>query len=263
MPWTSNDKELNYWIGTLGADRLKGDGSEITNLNIALDEINNPTGNTSFSMANKQIKFTFQAPSVSDGAFEIEATGGFSGDLMHVHQHTGNPGSVDLCHFEAEDSDVVCVRIDSNGGTALHVDSGKAIFDGEIEGSLTNIGAGTNTAASSATYLRAYNGMVMSSALGHYVPVAGSIKHVTATFNVSTHTTDETVSFTVMKNGSPIAFCSAAISGVGTYTATNTYSRGSATFSAGDILSFYMSFSVGGANTVNRVLANSWIYFDT
>ena len=57
-------------------------------------------------MANKTIEFRFVAP--TDNAFEIELSGGFQGDGLHIHQHTGNPGAnTHLAHFEAVDSDVL------------------------------------------------------------------------------------------------------------------------------------------------------------
>ena len=80
---------------------------------VKLDDLSAPSGNTAFTMAAKQLKFTWTTPSVADGAFELEATGAFTGDLMHIHQHTGNPGATDLVHLEAVDVDVVPLAITS------------------------------------------------------------------------------------------------------------------------------------------------------
>lgn len=104
---------------------------------VLLDELGNPSGNAAFTMANKQIKFTFQAPATADGGFEIEATGGFSGDLVHIHQHTGNPGAVDLVHLEAVDSDVVPLRIVGAGTydiIAGAVSFGNIVTSGTVDG---------------------------------------------------------------------------------------------------------------------------------
>lgn len=81
----------------------------------ALNGIANPTGNVLFNMTTRQIRFNFTNPAVADGGVEIEASGAFSGDLMHVHQHTGNPGATDLLHLEADDTDVVPLRVDGVG----------------------------------------------------------------------------------------------------------------------------------------------------
>jgi hypothetical protein len=75
--------------------------------------------------------FNYTAPATSDGAFEIEAVGGFSGDLVHLHQHTGNPGAgTDLLHLESEDPDVLSLRVRGSApvvsqfsGGAVHLSS--------------------------------------------------------------------------------------------------------------------------------------------
>ena len=77
---------------------------------VLLDQLGNPDGDKSFTMSNKLLGFRYTAPTPAgefEGAFEIEATGGFTGNLLHVHQHTGNPGEVHMVHLEAEDSDVL------------------------------------------------------------------------------------------------------------------------------------------------------------
>ena len=50
--------------------------------------------------------------------FEINGTGAFTGDLLHVHQHTGNPTSGSLAVFEWEDPDVNGVIINANAAGA-------------------------------------------------------------------------------------------------------------------------------------------------
>jgi len=80
-----------------------------------LNEIGNPDNDTTFVMGNNTLTFTFSGPVGADGAFEIDASGGFSGDLVHIHQHTGNPSSVDLLHLEADDADVIPLKIISEG----------------------------------------------------------------------------------------------------------------------------------------------------
>ncbi len=77
---------------------------------VKLNEVENPDGDKSFTMSNKLLAFRYTAPTPAgdfSGAFEIEAAGGFSGNLLHVHQHTGNPGAVHMVHLEAEDTDVL------------------------------------------------------------------------------------------------------------------------------------------------------------
>lgn len=78
---------------------------------ILLNEIGNPDDDTNFNLANKHLRLSWTTPqhTEDDGAFEIEALGNFGGDLVHIHQHTGNvttPGTK-LMHMEAEDDDVI------------------------------------------------------------------------------------------------------------------------------------------------------------
>jgi hypothetical protein len=82
---------------------------------IALDDIANPGGSKNFNMANKYLHFHFTNTAggpTEPGAFEIEAIGAFTGDLFHVHQHTGNPGvGTHLVHLEYDDTDVTPLAI--------------------------------------------------------------------------------------------------------------------------------------------------------
>ena len=91
--------------------------------NILLDEVGDPSANHTFTMANKQLKFRYTAPAVSDGGFEIEAVGGFSGDLVHIHQHTGNPGTTDLLHLESVDADVTPLRVVGHASSQIEFET--------------------------------------------------------------------------------------------------------------------------------------------
>lgn len=103
---------------------------------ILLDEIGNPTGDTTFTMANKLLAFRYTAPTPAgdfDGAFEVEAVGGFTGNLVHIHQHTGNPGAgTVLLGLETEDSDVCPLQIIGKDGVAAELDISD---DGGVSGS--------------------------------------------------------------------------------------------------------------------------------
>jgi hypothetical protein len=87
---------------------------------LKLDDLANPGGDKTFTMANKVLAFSYTAPVAgTGGAFEIEAVGGFSGDLLHLHQHTGNPpAGTDLAHLEFVDTDVTGLRITGPSSTS-------------------------------------------------------------------------------------------------------------------------------------------------
>lgn len=118
-----------------------GDGTNINNVNVKLNDVTNPTADKAFVMTTRQLKFTWTNPTTSDGALELEATGAFQGDLMHIHQHTGNPSNVDLLHIEAEDTDVLPLRITGVGDQIAIFETGMVnITDDLIVGGDVGIG---------------------------------------------------------------------------------------------------------------------------
>ncbi len=130
--------------GELGASKFlreDGDGTcswqAAAGGGIRLDEVNNPNANKDFSMGNNELMFSFTGPTGANGAFGIEASAGFSGDLVHIHQHTGNPGAVDLVHLEASDADVVPLRIVGAGTydmIAGAISVGDIVTSGTVDG---------------------------------------------------------------------------------------------------------------------------------
>jgi hypothetical protein len=69
-----------------------------------LNTISNPDGNKTFNMTNRQLSFLWTNP--AGNPVEFEASGAYAGSLLHIHQHTGNPGSTYLMTLESEDADV-------------------------------------------------------------------------------------------------------------------------------------------------------------
>ena len=114
---------------------------------VKLDEIENPDGDTSFNFAaNKHLHFVWSGEATGDdGLFEIEGRGGFSGDLVHIHQHTGNVlAASDLLHCEADDDDVCVARFNHTGtGATLEIGAaGAATFVIDEGGNITTAQAG-------------------------------------------------------------------------------------------------------------------------
>ena len=131
-------KEITLSDGS-GAGFVKNDangvlsGGNAAAATIKLNDIDNPDGATALSMGSNDLKFSFSNPA-SDG-FNIEAIGAFSGDLLHVHQHTGNPGAVNLVSMHAVDTDVTPVFIENAGGEIFKIDnSGNLTLDGTVDG---------------------------------------------------------------------------------------------------------------------------------
>lgn len=112
-------------------------GTNITG--IPLNNLTNPTANTAIAMTTRQLKLSFTNPITADGGLEVEGSGAFEGDLIHVHQHTGNVTAADLLHLEAEDADVVPLRVVGAGAYS--------IISGQIQANLTGNVTGNSTTA--------------------------------------------------------------------------------------------------------------------
>jgi len=106
---------------------------------VELNEILDPTGDTAISMGSNDLKFQFSNPA-SDG-FNIEGIGAFAGDLFHIHQHTGNPGAVNLMGMHAVDTDVTPMFIENAGGEIFKIDnSGNVESQANISGASMHVG---------------------------------------------------------------------------------------------------------------------------
>lgn len=109
----------SYMINTYNATYDKW-AYNMTTTSLPLSSITDPTTNVSFNFANKDIQFLFTTGALQTGHFQIEGTGNWANDLVHIHQHTGNsPAGSDLLHLEAIDSDVVGLNITTTGTPLL------------------------------------------------------------------------------------------------------------------------------------------------
>lgn len=107
---------VSYPGATLPYANVTGVGlSAIPWANITYPGVTLPYNNLTDPTASKTISFgafstvwSFSTPSTG---FDINGIGAFSDDLLHVHQHTGNPGVTDLVHFEATDVDVTVLNL--------------------------------------------------------------------------------------------------------------------------------------------------------
>lgn len=132
---------------------LGSDGTDITwgAPTVRLDQVTSPNANTLWAMTTNQLRLLFTNPAVADGGLEIEASGAFAGDLVHIHQHTGNPGAVDLLHLECDDVDVLPLRVDAanNGVIAIDITGSIQMDDGSqaIGNIIVDDGAGTGVMA--------------------------------------------------------------------------------------------------------------------
>ena len=127
---------------------------------VLLDEVGNPGGNVTFTMANKSIVYNYVAPVSTDGAFEINIAGAFSGDALHVHQHTGNPGVTNLIHCESTDTDVTPLRLDGAGTydmIAGDISVGDIVTSGTVDGIdiATDVAANTTFRGTPSTVITA------------------------------------------------------------------------------------------------------------
>lgn len=196
---------------------------------IALNEIENLTADKTFNNSSNAISFNFTTAgggATYDGAFEIQASGAFSGDLLHVHQHTGNPGASDLVHFESSDPDVTPLHVIHNsvdvftiGPSNLVVNEGGADRDFRIEGdtnaNLFVLDAGTGTigigAAPSGSYALEVTGtfgISGAATLSSTLAVTGTSTLAQARTSVQTITDDDVFSWAPPTTGGGMIFMS-------------------------------------------------------
>lgn len=128
---------------------------------ILLDDIANPDGDKTFNMTTRTLKFLWTAP--SGNPLELEASGAYSGSLLHVHQHTGNPGASHLVMLEAEDTDVELLHLVGAAATTHGIEfwvSGdsedrlRILTDGKMEWGTGSAAADTNLYRSAANTLK-------------------------------------------------------------------------------------------------------------
>ena len=122
----------NYFDTAAVVDTVQG---LIANDAVLLNNIGNPSADAAINMTTRQLKLTYTNPAVADGGFEVEASGAFSGDLIHVHQHTGNPGAATtLMSLEAEDADVLALNVsNTTPGDTLASFIGGAVYMDSLE----------------------------------------------------------------------------------------------------------------------------------
>lgn len=131
------DTDLFYMVCmTCGAPKgRKVTGSTMrAELIAALNQVLDPTADKTFLMTSNMIQFSFTNPvpaGAFEGAFDIEATGNFGSgsgdqDLVHIHQHTGNPGTMFGVHIQTEDPDAFPLKVVGfhSSGLAVQVDDG-------------------------------------------------------------------------------------------------------------------------------------------
>lgn len=103
---------------TIGASNsyLQSDGTSASwnDAWIDLGDIQNPTADKTFTFP-QDVELTFRSndntPVTGEGIFNFESIGAFTGHMVHIHQHTGNPGVAHLLHLEATDTDMLGLAI--------------------------------------------------------------------------------------------------------------------------------------------------------
>lgn len=97
---------------------------------VKLNKVENPDASKTFNLGNNKF-LTFSSvdrtPIAGEGTFNFETSGNFTGDLVHIHQHTGNAGAdTNLLSIESEDSDATCLSVEANaaGDNAIDVVTG-------------------------------------------------------------------------------------------------------------------------------------------
>lgn len=104
---------------------------------VLLNEVGNPSANKTFGMGDYGLTFNFASP--SSNGMDLNFTGAFTGDGLHIHQHTGNPSLEHLVHIEAVDTDIIplCVTHEGPSDTVAIFKGGLSQFDSvDVNGEL-------------------------------------------------------------------------------------------------------------------------------
>jgi hypothetical protein len=88
---------------------------------------------STFTNTSLKMQWTADIGSGFHGGLELEAIGIFTGDLVHIHQHTGNPGAVTLVHIESTDTDVTPLKIVGTGTNSVEI-TGNVAVSGTVDG---------------------------------------------------------------------------------------------------------------------------------
>jgi hypothetical protein len=124
------------------------------NGNILLNNIGSQSAAASFNLGTFGITFTV-ANAISPG-IDINGTGNFSSDLLHIHQHTGNPtAGAELLHLEASDADVVPFWLSGANDTSMVVTGTGTAFIDTIKANKMTVAALSGTVRATAGVLSA------------------------------------------------------------------------------------------------------------
>lgn len=94
-----------------------------------LDQVLDPNTDKVFSMSGDVLQFAWgTGGSISTnatrmGLFELDFQGHLTseGDLVHIHEHSPNPGTIDLVHIEASGTDVTCLKLIAGASVAAEI----------------------------------------------------------------------------------------------------------------------------------------------
>jgi len=175
----------------------------------------------------------------------------------HIHSTTGNlyiyenttiAEVGDKTHVVEATDGCLWVENDVEVDGTLYAD-GDLVVVGEIMGSRCCFDAGVNTASVSASqYMKFNNGAVFAVDRGYIMPRAGSITAVSASIDCSAYTSEETFEFEARINNSKVFSTTITVAKTGLNISYDTQARNTDAFSAGDLLTMYIT--KGGVGTV-------------
>ena len=177
---------------------LKATNRVVTWGDVKLNELGNPDADNTFVMTTRRIGFLWTNP--SGNAMELTASGAYSGALLHIHQHTGNPAAgtylmeiestdVDVEHIKslgpATSTDSYCVYVTGDSVERFVIHCG-----GELRWGTGSAATDTNLYRSAVGTLKTDGGLIVAGAL-----VAENTLSVTGAFTAgaSTFTGKQTI----------------------------------------------------------------------
>ena len=145
---------------------------------IPLNQIQDPTDSKIFTFPINKIltlRSNDNTPTANEGIFNFEGIGNFTGDLVHVHQHTGNAGvGTVLLRVEGVDADALPLQLSGSGTWDLQANKGIESLT-TVSGAAVYVGSSPVLTAETDPIFNALSGSFL------YESLSGSLAYIPTT----------------------------------------------------------------------------------
>jgi len=231
---------------------------------IPLNQIQDPTDSKIFTFPINKIltlRSNDNTPTANEGIFNFEGIGNFTGDLVHVHQHTGNAGvGTVLLRVEGVDADALPLQLSGSGTWDLQANKGIESLT-TVSGAAVYVGSSPVLTAETDPIFNALSGSFITDATDITGSGASVVYGTFPNFTIGSSATGETDPVFMALSGS---FLYESLSGSLAYIPTTDYGdfelSGSPTFmNLSGSLPYLLTTLSGSIPTyLHQSLSGSW-----